>query len=171
MKKILFLSKPIAFMLIFSIILASCASTTRFQTVPTDAKIYLNEEFVGTTPHTHTDTKIVGTTTLVRLEKEGYAPLYTTISRNEEADVGAIIGGFLFLAPFLWTMKYKATHTYELMPYNAEEQIFEMQEPKNDTFLKVDQLREFKTTFRRKSTNRRRIQHRKKENIRIIIFN
>jgi len=145
MKKILLLSKPIAFTLIFSIILTSCASTTIFQTVPTDAKLYLNEEFVGTTPYTYTDTKIIGATTLVRIEKEGYAPLYTTISRNEEADVGAIIGGFLLLAPFLWTMKYKPTHTYEIMPYDENLMYPEaVQDAQDFNNIKVEQLRELK---------------------------
>jgi len=32
------------------------------------------------------DTKITGSTTRVKLEKEGYEPLYTSISRNEEAE-------------------------------------------------------------------------------------
>jgi hypothetical protein len=52
------------------------------------------------------------------LEKEGYEPLNTIFSRNEEVDPGAIVGGVFFLFPFLWTMKYKPTHNYELMPYH-----------------------------------------------------
>ncbi len=70
---------------------------------------------VGTTPYPHTDTKIVGSTTMLRLEKEGYETLNTSFSRDESADVGAIIGGFLILVPFLWTMKYNPVHSYELI--------------------------------------------------------
>ena len=62
----------------------------------------------------HTDTKIVGTTTFVRLEKEGYEPLNSSFSRDEQADAGAIIGGIFLLFPFLWTMKYDPSRTYEL---------------------------------------------------------
>ena len=144
MKNILLLTKPIALTLILSILFTSCASTTVFHTVPSEAKLYLNEEFVGTTPYNHTDTKIVGTTTLVRIEKDGYSPLYTTFSRNEEADVGAIIGGFILLAPFLWTMKYKPSHTYELLPIDENQVPLEIIDYQDDTFLKADKLRELK---------------------------
>lgn len=115
------------------------------QSNPSGAKVYLNGEPVGTTPYTHQDTKIVGSTTTVKLEKEGYEPLNTSFSRDEEADVGAIIGGIFVWVPFLWTMKYKPTHTYELTPSSADEQ------PKigtnlqqNQTESKADRLRELK---------------------------
>jgi hypothetical protein len=95
---------------------ASCASTTMIQSQPTGAKVYLNGESVGVTPYAMTDTKIVGTTTTVRLEYPGYEPLNTAISRNEEFDVGACIGGVFLLVPFLWIMHYKPVHTFELHP-------------------------------------------------------
>jgi hypothetical protein len=96
------------------ILLESCASSTVIQSNPSGAKLYLNSSYVGTTPFKHTDTKIVGTTTFVRLEKEGYESLNTSFSRNEQADVGAIIGGVFVLFPFLWTMKYDPSRTFEL---------------------------------------------------------
>lgn len=58
----------------------------------------------------------MGSTTDIRLEKDGYETLNTTLSRNERADVGAIVGGIFFIFPFLWTMKYNLVHTYELRP-------------------------------------------------------
>ena len=98
------------------ILFTSCVSTTMIQSEPSQAKIYLDGQKVGTTPYTMEDTKIVGTCTSVRLEKEGYQNFNTTICRSEEADVGAIVGGIFFLFPFLWTMKYKPVHNYELTP-------------------------------------------------------
>lgn len=98
------------------ILLESCASSTVIQSRPSGAKLYLNNAYVGETPHTHKDTKIVGSTTYVRLEKEGYETLQTAFSRDEQADVGAIIGGVFLLFPFLWTMKYDPSRTYELSP-------------------------------------------------------
>ena len=98
------------------ILLESCASSTVIQSNPTGAKVYFNSTVVGTTPYTHTDTKIVGSTTFVRLEKESYQPLNTSFSRDERADAGAIIGGCFLLFPFLWTMKYNPSRTYELIP-------------------------------------------------------
>jgi len=107
--------------LILTLLLGSCASTTVFRSEPSGAKVYLNEEPVGETPYSHTDTKIVGSRTEVRLEKEGYRPFFTTVVRNEEVNVGAIIGTVLVLIPALWIMDYKPVHTYELEPLSGIE--------------------------------------------------
>lgn len=116
MKKTKLLSRAISLVLAGALLFASCSSTTLIQSVPSGAKVYLNDEYAGVTPYSHTDTKIVGSTTYVRLEKEGYETLNSAFSRSEEADVGAIIGGVFLWIPFLWTMKYKPTRTYELVP-------------------------------------------------------
>lgn len=123
MKKQTILSKTILILLAGSVLLSSCASKTMIQSNPSGAKVYLDGEAAGTTPYLHRDTKIVGSTTSVKLEKEGYELLNTSFSRNEQADVGAIIGGVFFLFPFLWTMKYKPTHTYDLVPSSANVQL------------------------------------------------
>lgn len=111
----------VAFNLAILVLIAGCASSTVIRTVPEGAKLYLNDEYVGETPYNHEDTKIVGSRTSVRIEKSGYETLHTSITRNEEVNVGAIIGGIFFLFPFLWTMNYKATHQYELEPRNNRE--------------------------------------------------
>ncbi|GAB3954240.1 hypothetical protein GCM10028805_39340 [Spirosoma harenae] len=130
------------------ILLESCASSTVIQSNPTGAKLYLNNSLVGTTPYRHTDTKIVGTTTEVRLEKEGYRPLLTNFARNEQADVGAIIGGVFLLFPFLWTMKYNPNRTFELLPATGTEPSGNLTMPlANDAVApasKATQLRELK---------------------------
>ena len=99
--------------------LASCASTTIIQSQPPGAKVYLNGEPVGVTPYTMTDTKIVGSTTAVRLELPGFETSTGVITRNEEFDVGACIGGVFLLFPFLWIEGYKASHSFELRPLGA----------------------------------------------------
>jgi hypothetical protein len=99
--------------------ISACASTTIIQSSPSGAKLYLNGEPVGSTPYSMTDTKMIGTVTTVRLEAPGYETHTTAITRNEEFDVGACIGGVLVLVPFLWVFKYKPTHTYELRPLGA----------------------------------------------------
>jgi hypothetical protein len=106
----------VALILSTSILLSSCASTTVFQTSPSGAKLYLNDELVGNTPYTYSDTKIVGTTTIVKIKAEGYEDFNYVLKRNEEANVGAIIGGILVLVPFLWVMDYKPMHNFELVP-------------------------------------------------------
>jgi len=115
---------------------------------PAGAKLYLDGEFVGKTPYRHTDSKIVGSMVSVKLEKEGYQPLLTDFSKNEEADIGAIIGGFFVWIPFLWTLKYKAIHTYELKPIentNIVQENAQKPIPTSTTGkTKTDRLRELK---------------------------
>lgn len=108
--------KTAAMLLAVAILFSGCASTTLIQSEPTGAKVYMNGEYKGVTPLSYSDTKIVGSVTHLTLEKEGYEPFQTFLSRNESADVGAIIGGIFFVVPFLWTMKYNPVHTYELRP-------------------------------------------------------
>jgi hypothetical protein len=108
---------------------AGCASSTVLQSQPPGARVLLNGLPVGTTPYTMTDTKIVGSTTTIRLEYPGYQPLDTVISRNEEVDVLALIGGLLVLVPFLWVMRYQAAHLYVLQPGYAQPPGYGQQPP------------------------------------------
>ena len=99
-----------------TILFSSCASSTIIDSSPSNATIFLNGEKVGTTPYRHRDTKIVGSTNQVRIEKEGYKTYTTTFSKNEEIAVGPLIGGFFVLVPYLWIMKYKEARVYDLIP-------------------------------------------------------
>jgi hypothetical protein len=102
-----------------SSLVAGCTSTTVIHTRPEGAKVYLDNVYVGTTPYTQKDMKIVGTQTPLRLMMEGYEPFETHLSKDEKADVGAIIGGCFFLFPFLWTEGYLPEHTYDLTPVST----------------------------------------------------
>jgi hypothetical protein len=57
-------------------LLNACASTTVIRSTHPEAKIYIDGEYKGTGTATHTDQKIVGSTTHVRLEapNAGAAP-------------------------------------------------------------------------------------------------
>lgn len=94
-------------------LITSCSSTTMIRTTDPQAKIYIDGEFKGTGTVTHTDTKIVGSTNSVRIERPGCEPAFYTFSRNEEFDAGACAGGVFVMVPFLWIQKYKAERTYE----------------------------------------------------------
>jgi len=145
MKNQKMITKTISLFLACAVLLTSCVSTTMIKSNPSGARLYLNGEPVGTTPYTHSDTKIVGTTTNVKLEKDGYETLHTYFTRDEEIDVGAIIGGFFVLIPYLWIMKYKPTHTYDLKPASANEQEVLIANPQQiQTKSKADRLRELK---------------------------
>ena len=88
------------------ILFSSCASSTVFRTTPEGAKVYADGQYLGTTLVTYSDTKIVGSSTNIRIEKEGYKTVNAVLSRSEQADIGAIVGGLFVWIPFLWTMKY-----------------------------------------------------------------
>lgn len=154
MKKSPNITKIVACILAGSILFSSCASSTVIQSYPSGAKVYLNNEPVGVTPYQHRDTKIVGSTTDVRLEKDGYQTLNTSFSRNEDADVGAIIGGIFLLFPFLWTMKYKPSHNYELQSGAVGNQTMPVTSfIPNASQSKTDQLRELKKMLDEKLIN------------------
>jgi len=114
--------KSIAVIMAISVLFTSCASTTMIQSNAVGADVFLNGELAGKTPYKHRDMKIVGSTTEVKIEKEGFETLQTSFSRDEKADVGAIIAGVFFLFPFLWTMKYKPVHNYDMKITNDVKQ-------------------------------------------------
>jgi len=127
------------------ILFASCSSTTMIQSNPSKAKVYIDGAVVGETPYLHRDSKIVGSSMVVKLEKEGFNPLVTTITKDEEVNVGAIIGGLFVWIPFLWTMKYQAIHNYELNPTNLKNEVKpEILKIQTNTKSKSDRLRELK---------------------------
>jgi hypothetical protein len=100
--------------IIFATIISGCASTTIIKSEPSGAKIYVDGMRVGETPYVHTDSKIVGSSTILKFKKDGYDDLDAVMSKSEKANIGAIIGGVFVLVPFLWTMEYNPERTYEL---------------------------------------------------------
>jgi hypothetical protein len=95
-------------------LVTACASQTVLRTNVPGAKVFIDGSYVGTTPYTLRDTKIVGSSTAIRFESPGFAPMTVQLTRNEKLDVLACIGGVFLLVPFLWIMGYHAEHTYEL---------------------------------------------------------
>ena len=80
------------------------------------ARVFIDGAYVGNTPYVMSDTKIVGSTTSVRLEAPGYETTQVTIHRSEQFDMGACIGGVFLLVPFLWIEGYQPEHMYMLSP-------------------------------------------------------
>ena len=78
------------------ILFSSCASSTVFRTTPEGAKVYADGQYLGTTPVTYSDTKIVGSSTNIRIEKEGYKTVNAVLNRSEQADIGAIVGALFY---------------------------------------------------------------------------
>jgi len=101
--------KFFSILLVASILFTSCVSSTLIQSYPSGAKVYIDGEPTGVTPYWHTDSKITGSITNIDLVKEGYEPLYTSIRRTEQVNVGAILGGFL-----VWPIFYGQWITIQL---------------------------------------------------------
>lgn len=132
--------------LIASLLFASCESMTVINSEPQGAHLFLNNEYVGVTPYTHVDDDIVFTKTYVRLELDGYEPLQTSFTRDEDIDVGAACAGLFCWLPWLWVLKYDENHTYTLIPTPLYyDESVPMNNPSNSNILnKADQLRELK---------------------------
>lgn len=116
---------------------------------PPGANLYIDNQYVGVTPYQHVDDKISFSSTLVKMEMEGYEPLITAFSRDEQIDAGAVIAGLFVYLPFLWMFKYDPVHTYTLTPINYYFELpYEMPEPavqqEPSVQSKADQLRELK---------------------------
>jgi len=147
MKKISTISKTLSSILALSILLSSCASTTLIDSVPSGADLYLDGEYAGVTPHSMTDTKLLGTCTTVRIEKENYSNFNSSICRSEEIDLSAIVGGVFFFFPYFWAMKYKPTHFYKLQSTSGKDESID--QAKSDDDDSLDQL--WKTESKEKS--------------------
>lgn len=168
MKKISPMTKTMAIVMSIAILFGSCASSTMIESIPKGATVYINGSKSGKTPFLYSDTKIIGSSTMIRLEKEGYEPFDAVLSRNEAIDVGAIIGGLFVGVPFLWAMKYDPIHTYELMPINNNQQNYQTP-TKVETSARVagvktteQKLSELKTLYEKKLITKEEYEAQKK---------
>ncbi len=100
----------------FAFATLGCSSSTLITSNPTGAKVYIANQYKGQTPYTHSDSGIVGSTKEIRLEKEGYKTLTSTIKKNGDANVAAIIGGIFFWPLFLWVLDYPEGYVFEMQP-------------------------------------------------------
>ncbi len=93
--------------------ISACSSSTLIKSSDLDARIYVNDEYVGTGQATYTDKKVAFSNNNVTIQKPGCAPAFYSFRRNEEPDGGAIVGGILVVIPLLWVTEYKDEHNYE----------------------------------------------------------
>lgn len=103
-------------MAMLPVLLTGCSSSTMLRSNPTGATVFVDGERLGQTPVQFSSTAIVGTSHQVRLELPGYQTTNAQFSRNGDANIGAIIGGIFVLFPFLWTLDYRNSYTFELQP-------------------------------------------------------
>lgn len=93
-----------------------CVSRTVISTVPQGADVFIDNRYVGKTPYEYSDMKVSGSVTSILLAKDGYQTYEVELCKDEEVDFGAILGGFCFIFPFVWTMGYSSDHIYHLSP-------------------------------------------------------
>ena len=93
--------------------LAACAGETHITVSDTDARIYVNGEYVGTGDAYYSDHKPAFTKQEVTLRKDGCDAQSYTMRRNERPDLGAIVSAYYLVLPILWVTQYKDHHAYE----------------------------------------------------------
>lgn len=140
----------ISIFLAVAILFSSCVSSTLIQSYPPGAKVTIDGMPAGVTPLDYSDMKIVASTTEIKLEKPGFETKYVRLEKNEQVDVGALIGGLICYVPFLWIMRYSPVHTYELVPLENQKpqqitiQKEEVQTPLQTSGFKIEKMRELK---------------------------
>jgi len=95
--------------------LASCASSVRISSSPSQADVYADGHYIGQTPVRHRDAKVSGTNLNLRLEKEGYEVLETQISKDARINGRALLGS-MFVIPLAWILAYPRSRNYVLKP-------------------------------------------------------
>ena len=144
-KSILFLSTSI--MIAVVVFLSGCASSTMIKSIPSGAKVYINGEPVGVTPYLYTDTKVIFSPVNVDIIKEGYKPVYETFHRDEEFNAGTFIGGIFVWPLWLWTLDYKSTHTFELVPVSEVVENEATREIQYTGSNRIEKLKELKQMY------------------------
>ncbi|MCP3136308.1 PEGA domain-containing protein [Pyxidicoccus xibeiensis] len=112
--------------------LTGCASSTLIRSTPSGATVYIQDERVGTTPYRHTDRRVSFSWVQVRLEKEGYEPVSTAISRDGSFVWSALfLGGFI--APLFYVYGYAPRYDYVLKRARDEdEDLFKWEAPQRN---------------------------------------
>ncbi len=105
--------KTVSLLLVVSILLAGCASRTIIKSCPAGANVYIDNRQMGVTPLEYSDYGVAGTEKNLRLEKEGYKP-FQTVMTKDKFQVLPFIGTLFCLFPFAWIFGYPEEQTYDL---------------------------------------------------------
>ncbi|PKL19479.1 MAG: hypothetical protein CVV49_00120 [Spirochaetae bacterium HGW-Spirochaetae-5] len=98
--------KMFAVVLSLLIFAVGCSSTVKIQSVPGEAKIFIDGELKGVTPYAHTDSKPLWMSTEVKLQKDEYKDFQTNLQKSEF--------NIIHIFSYLWWMDYPAEKTYTL---------------------------------------------------------
>jgi hypothetical protein len=126
--------------------IAGCAHRTRVVSTPPGAAVYVDEQFVCTTPcfYERPATELEDHTP-VRVERPGYHTVQGTL---ETAILPSRVVGGLFtlgLVPlFKWPHTYKSVQTFTLRPLTREERLAEVEELYRRGTVSADEYRELR---------------------------
>jgi len=107
-------TKLVSIAIIGFFLISSCSSSTIISSGPDNAELYVNGKFVGETPYELSNSSLSGTCLSLKLKSKGYINRHAKVCKNEEVNIGALIGGLLFLLPFVWIGGYQDYHHYEM---------------------------------------------------------
>jgi len=113
------MKKLIALLTVLSFLLG-CASTTLIKSNPPGAKLQVDGQSLGETPHFYSDKTAAGTVKTVTLRKEDYKDFNGTIKR-EKLSVPALIGGIFLIVPFVWILEYPSQYNFEMEKAQKEQ--------------------------------------------------
>lgn len=99
--------------LLAAMLASACTSSTVIRSSDPNSRIYVNGEYMGTGEAYYSDEKVAFSRNKVEIRKDGCRTDYHSFRRNEEADLGAIVGGIFLTVPFLWVTEYKSHRAYE----------------------------------------------------------
>lgn len=113
--------KLLAIGLVFAFGLSACQHTTRMNTTPEGAEIYVNGIPIGETPVTYKSRSGFPQTYYVKIEKEGYKTLKDiTIESQYRADESLVLL-ILGIVPYFFSARLEDQYIWHLIPEEKEQ--------------------------------------------------
>lgn len=91
---------------------SSCATTSRIESDPQGAKVYINGDYLGETPLQETLSNFIGNNYTIRLEKSGYRTLVRVL--DKEGKILEATAGYFLLVPLLWVYGPKSYYYFTM---------------------------------------------------------
>jgi len=107
-------SRVLVFAMAGSLLFASCSSTTRLNSVPDGAKVYVNGIYLGDSPTTYKYRSGLPETYILEIKKDGYKPLTNvTIDRTLRADASLFLL-LLVIVPYFFSARLEDQYVFTL---------------------------------------------------------
>jgi hypothetical protein len=115
-----FMSKQIITLSLVFPLLVGCATSTRFNTTPEGAKVYINGDYIGDSPVTLDDSKSLPKRVHVQVRREGYKELDMYIDKRLDY-LNMILGITPYGAPLIfWGYTLEDKYRFDLTSLKLE---------------------------------------------------